>query len=77
MQNGSQANGSKTSGRTKRSSWETVLLARHPERPQSRDYIELMCKDFCELHGDRRFGDDEAIVTGFARIKSIDRKSVV
>jgi acetyl-CoA carboxylase carboxyl transferase subunit alpha len=47
------------------------LLARHPERPQSRDYIELMCKDFCELHGDRRYGDDEAIVTGFARIKSI------
>lgn len=49
---------------------DTVLVARHPKRPQSRDYIELMCKDFCELHGDRRFGDDPAMVVGFARIGS-------
>lgn len=48
--------------------WETVRVARHPKRPQTRDYIELICKDFCELHGDRRFGDDPAMVTGFARI---------
>lgn len=48
--------------------WETVRVARHPKRPQSRDYIELFCKDFVELCGDRRFGDDPAMVTGFARI---------
>ncbi|MFO0491738.1 MAG: acetyl-CoA carboxylase carboxyltransferase subunit alpha [bacterium] len=48
--------------------WETVRVARHPKRPQSRDYIEMICKDFVELAGDRRFGDDPAMVTGFARI---------
>ena len=51
--------------------WETVRVARHPNRPQTRDYLRLICKDFCELHGDRRFGDDPAIVTGLARIGSI------
>jgi len=51
--------------------WETVRVARHPKRPQFRDYIRMICKDFCELHGDRRFGDDPAIVTGFARIGSV------
>ncbi|MFI4897236.1 MAG: acetyl-CoA carboxylase carboxyltransferase subunit alpha [Phycisphaerales bacterium JB059] len=50
------------------SPWDTVRVARHPERPQSGDYITLMCRDFAELHGDRRFGDDPAIITGFARI---------
>ena len=34
-----------------------VRVARHPDRPQTRDYIERICKDFCELHGDRRYGD--------------------
>ncbi len=53
------------------SAWETVRVARHPNRPQTRDYIRIMCKDFCELHGDRRFRDDPAIVCGFARIGSI------
>ncbi len=53
------------------SPWNTVRVARHPKRPQTRDYIELICKDFCELHGDRRFGDDPAMVTGFGRIGSI------
>ena len=48
--------------------WDVVKVARHPRRPQGKDYIRLICKDFCELHGDRRFGDDKAIVTGFARI---------
>jgi acetyl-CoA carboxylase carboxyl transferase subunit alpha len=50
--------------------WETVRVARHPRRPQFRDYVSMICKDFCELHGDRRFGDDPAIVTGFGRIGS-------
>jgi acetyl-CoA carboxylase carboxyl transferase subunit alpha len=53
------------------SAWEVVRVARHPARPQTRDYIRLMCKDFCELHGDRRFRDDPAIVCGFARLGSI------
>ena len=48
--------------------WQTVRVARHPERPQTLDYIDHICRDFCELHGDRRFGDDPAIVTGFGRI---------
>ncbi|USN98348.1 MAG: acetyl-CoA carboxylase carboxyltransferase subunit alpha [Phycisphaeraceae bacterium] len=50
------------------SSWDVVRVARHPDRPQTRDYIRMMCRDFAELHGDRRFGDDPAIVTGFARL---------
>jgi acetyl-CoA carboxylase carboxyl transferase subunit alpha len=48
--------------------WQTVRVARHPLRPQTRDYIAMICRDFTELHGDRRFGDDPAMVTGFARI---------
>ncbi|MEZ6232970.1 MAG: acetyl-CoA carboxylase carboxyltransferase subunit alpha [Phycisphaerales bacterium] len=48
--------------------WDTVRVARHPARPQTRDYVGLICRDFVELHGDRRFGDDPAIVTGFGRI---------
>jgi acetyl-CoA carboxylase carboxyl transferase subunit alpha len=52
----------------KLSPWDTVRVARHPQRPQTRDYIRMMCRDFVELHGDRRFGDDAAIVTGFARL---------
>lgn len=52
------------------SPWNTVRVARHPKRPQTRDYIDLIFKDFCELHGDRRFGDDPAMVVGFARLGS-------
>ena len=48
--------------------WQTVQVARHPNRPQSIDYLRALVKDFCELHGDRRFGDDRAIITGFGRI---------
>ncbi len=48
--------------------WQTVRVARHPQRPQTRDYVAMICRDFTELHGDRRFGDDPAMVTGFARI---------
>lgn len=50
------------------SPWETVLVARHPKRPLSTDYLRMIFSDFCELHGDRSFGDDKAIITGFARI---------
>ncbi|MFG0260066.1 MAG: acetyl-CoA carboxylase carboxyltransferase subunit alpha [Phycisphaerales bacterium JB041] len=53
------------------SPWNTVRVARHPNRPQTRDYIDRLCRDFCELHGDRRYGDDPAIVTGFGRIGSV------
>ncbi|MDA0803665.1 MAG: acetyl-CoA carboxylase carboxyltransferase subunit alpha [Planctomycetota bacterium] len=48
--------------------WQTVRVARHPQRPQTLDYVDLMCRDFGQLHGDRRFGDDPAIVCGFCRI---------
>ncbi len=52
------------------SPWHTVKVARHPNRPQTIDYIRAIVKDFCELHGDRRYGDDPAIITGFGRIGS-------
>jgi len=45
-------------------SWERVLLARHPKRPHALDYIQRLFTDFQELHGDRRFADDHAIVAG-------------
>jgi acetyl-CoA carboxylase carboxyl transferase subunit alpha len=48
--------------------WETVQVARHPRRPLLRDYIGYIFQDFCELHGDRCYGDDAAIMTGFARL---------
>jgi acetyl-CoA carboxylase carboxyl transferase subunit alpha len=47
--------------------WQKTELARHPQRPQSLDYIERVFNDFSEIHGDRAFGDDAAIVTGMAR----------
>ncbi len=46
--------------------WQTVQVARHPERPSIRDYIAHLFEDFIELHGDRAFGDDAAIIGGFA-----------
>jgi acetyl-CoA carboxylase carboxyl transferase subunit alpha len=49
--------------------WKRVLLARHPKRPHALDYIERLCADFQEIHGDRFFGDDPAIVTGMAQFK--------
>lgn len=48
--------------------WQRVQLARHPERPYTLDYIERITEDFIELHGDRYYGDDHAIVGGFATI---------
>ena len=51
------------------SPWDRVNVARHPERPVTSDYIEGAFDDFFELHGDRTYGDDQAMVTGFARIE--------
>ena len=48
--------------------WQTIEVARHPERPQTIDYIDLIFDDFVELHGDRAIGDDRAIRVGFARL---------
>lgn len=52
--------------------WQKVQLARHPERPYTLDYIYMMTKDFVELSGDRHFGDDKAIIGGFARLSDQD-----
>lgn len=48
--------------------WQTVQVARHPKRPLLPDYIDAMVKDFRQLHGDRCFGDDGAIITGLGQI---------
>ena len=48
--------------------WQKVQMSRHPERPQTLDYINMICEDFIELHGDRTVKDDKAIVGGFASI---------
>lgn len=50
------------------SRWQRVQLARHPKRPHSLDYINLMMTDFVELHGDRNFADDKAVAAGFAKL---------
>jgi acetyl-CoA carboxylase carboxyl transferase subunit alpha len=49
------------------SAWQRTLLARHPQRPYMMDYVRLLFEDFQELHGDRAYGDDPAMVTGFAK----------
>jgi len=46
--------------------WQKVQVARHPQRPYFRDYVDLLFRDFVEIHGDRRFADDPAIVAGMA-----------
>jgi acetyl-CoA carboxylase carboxyl transferase subunit alpha len=53
---------------SKLTAWQTVQVARHPKRPLYCDYLDLMVKDFRELHGDRCFGDDHAIITGLGQI---------
>lgn len=50
------------------SSWQKVQLSRHPDRPYTLSYIERICTNFVELHGDRNFKDDKAIVGGFGQI---------
>ncbi len=49
--------------------WQRVQLARHPERPYTLDYIYMIFQDFMEVHGDLAFGDDKAIIGGFAKLK--------
>jgi acetyl-CoA carboxylase carboxyl transferase subunit alpha len=53
---------------TNLSAWDTVLVSRHKDRPQTLDYIDMIFDEFVELHGDRAIGDDRAIRTGFARL---------
>ena len=53
------------------SRWQRVQLARHPQRPFSLDYIKNISSDFIELHGDRYFGDDNAVVAGIGSIDDI------
>ena len=48
--------------------WQRVQLSRHPDRPYTLDYIHTICDEFVELHGDRNFGDDKAMVGGFGEI---------
>ncbi len=50
------------------SAWQTVQVSRHPHRPQFLDYVDMVFEDFFELRGDRAFGDDRAIRTGFAQL---------
>jgi acetyl-CoA carboxylase carboxyl transferase subunit alpha len=54
--------------------WQTVEVARHPNRPKTSDYLSLVFDEFVELHGDKAFGDDPAMLTGFAKI---DRHKVL
>ncbi len=51
--------------------WQRVQMARHPRRPYTLDYIERICNDFVELHGDRAFGDDPAIIAGLGKIDAV------
>src|SRR5437899_4804726 len=50
--------------------WQRTQLARHPKRPHTRDFIKLLFEDFVELHGDRLYGDDAAVVGGLARFEA-------
>ncbi|MBC8182800.1 acetyl-CoA carboxylase carboxyltransferase subunit alpha [candidate division KSB1 bacterium] len=60
---------------SKLSRWQRVQLARHPQRPYTKDYIERMTNYFIELHGDRAYSDDPAIISGLAEIE--DQKVVL
>ncbi len=54
---------------TSNEAWDRVLLARHPQRPYTLDWIEMLFTEFTELHGDRRFGDDQALVGGLSNFE--------
>ena len=49
--------------------WDHVQLARHPQRPHTLDYVRALCEEFVELHGDRLYGDDAALIAGLARFE--------
>jgi len=51
--------------------WQRVKLARHPRRPYTLDYLKVIAPGFLELHGDRRFGDDPAIIAGLTTMEDI------
>lgn len=53
------------------SPWQMVQVARHKDRPQTADYLKLVFDEFVELHGDRHFGDDPALLTGFAKVNGM------
>ena len=55
---------------SKLSAWDRVRIARHPSRPTSVEYIGPVFEDFLDIHGDRRFGDDKAVIAGFGRVGS-------
>lgn len=50
--------------------WQRVQIARHPQRPYTLDYISMVMTDFIEIHGDRAFADDKALIAGFAKINN-------
>src|SRR5882762_10706108 len=60
-----------TSQADPRTAFDRVKLARHPDRPYTLDFVERLFEDFVEIHGDRRFADDPAIVCGFARFHGL------
>src|SRR5438132_13894308 len=51
--------------------YQKVQLARHPQRPYFLDYVQHLCADFIEIHGDRKFGDDAAMVGGFGTLTEL------
>lgn len=53
------------------SPWDRVQICRHPQRPRGLNYIEKICEDFIEIHGDRRFQDDQAVICGLAKIGGV------
>ena len=55
----------------KLTAWDRIQMARHVLRPQTADYVEMMCEDFIELHGDRSFADDRAILSGLAQVDGV------
>lgn len=67
----SNGNAAVTDGADLRTAFDRVKLARHPDRPYTLDFVERLFEDFVELHGDRRFADDPAIVCGFARFHGL------
>src|SRR5687767_1497294 len=61
----------------KLSPWQKVQLSRHPLRPYAQDYISRLCSEFIELHGDRAFRDDEAIVGGIGRLRALANRPLL